>query len=67
MKRLTLFLINGRGQLCLFYELLLKDSSSKNLEAWRINIKRRVMKQTGEMACLKAQTQSIKTKSLTQS
>lgn len=49
----------------MFYELLLtysKDSSSKKLEAWRIDIKEDIHEVDWEMACFKAQTQSINTK-----
>lgn len=65
IEELTLSHMNGRGHFSLFYELMLthsKESSSKKLEAWRIDINEDIHETDWEVACYKAQTQSINTK-----
>ncbi len=56
--------MNGKGQFSLSYELLSfsKDSSIKKLEAWKLNLHEDIQEEEWEIACFKAQTQSVNTK-----
>uniref|UniRef100_A0A8C7WYP2 Reverse transcriptase domain-containing protein n=1 Tax=Oryzias sinensis TaxID=183150 RepID=A0A8C7WYP2_9TELE len=65
MEELIKSCIEGKGQISLFYNLLLthsKESSLQKLEAWKIDISEDISEVEWEMACLKAQTQSVNTK-----
>lgn len=65
IEELTLSHINGGGQFSLFYELLLtysKDSSSKKLEAWRIDRKEDSMKWIGKWLVLRPRPSLLKQK-----
>lgn len=65
IEELTLTHMMGKGQLSLFYDLLLShsvDSTFKKLEAWRRDMTEDIQAADLEAASFRAQTQSINTK-----
>ena len=54
----------GRGQISLYYTALMSydKSSMDRLEAWRLDVQEDIHETEWEMACLKAQKQSINTR-----